>query len=197
MGTSINDSWDRIAAWFRANAAAHFELLQEPASPKELEAAARLFGFELPEDFKRLYGLVNGTDPNGESVGLFPAADEYDDMAFGPLALEQVVRKWRMLKNLLESGEFADREPESSASGVSNDWWNVGWVPFASNGGGDFFCVDTAPTPEGIRGQVISHSHESGVHKVLAPSLAVYLAELADGLDKGRFEYTDYGLQKV
>ena len=197
MGATINDSWTRIAAWLRANVPSDFALLQAPASSEELDAAAAQFGVELPDDFRQLYQLMNGTDPNGESAGLFPSADEWDDMAFGPFALEQIVREWQMQKELVEGGEFVDREPESCAPGIANDWWNAGWIPFAWNGGGDYYCIDMAPTADGTKGQVITHSHESGEHKILARSLAAYLSELAEGLDAGQFEYTDDGMQKI
>ncbi len=139
---------------------------------------------------------MNGTNPDGESAGIFPSADEWDDMAFGPLALEQIIQVWDMQKELVEIGDFADLKPRS-AEGVANDWWNLRWIPFASNGGGDFYCIDMAPTDGGTQGQVITHSHESGEHKILATSLAVYLRELADGVEAGAFEYTDYGMQKM
>jgi cell wall assembly regulator SMI1 len=129
-------------------------------------------------------------------VGLFPSADDWDDMAFGPTALEQIVREWDIQKDLVEGGDFADLEPRSAA-GVAGDWWNMGWIPFAGNGGGDLYCVDLAPGGEGVRGQVITHSHESGEHKILAPSLAAYLSDLADGLEAGRYKYTDRGMQKI
>ncbi|MEZ6062138.1 MAG: SMI1/KNR4 family protein [Planctomycetaceae bacterium] len=197
MAATISDSWTRIAAWLRANAPDDFAFLQGPASPEEIDAVAAQFGIEIPDDFRQLYELMNGTDPNGESAGLFPSVDEWDDMAFGPLALDQIVYDWQLQKELVECGDFADREPESCDSGIANEWWNVGWIPFASNGGGDYYCIDMAPTADGTKGQVITHSHESGEHKVLAPSLSAYLGELADGLEAGQFEYTDYGMQRI
>lgn len=197
MDTPVHQSWARVADWLRANAPADFALLQPPVSAAELDAAAAEFGVELPADFRRLYEVVNATDPNGNSIGLFPSADD-DPMAFGPLALEQVVREWRVQRELLEGGDFAGLEPESASPGVAAEWWNVGWIPFAGNGGGDFYCIDTAPADGGTRGQVITHSHETGVHQVLAPSLAAYLDELADGLEQGRYRYGDeYGLEAV
>lgn len=195
MAASIEESWARITAWLEAHAPDDLQLLQKPASPEELNAASSLFGVDLHDDFRQLYQRMNGTDPNGESVGLFPSADEWDEMAFGPCALEQVVGDWQMQKELLEGGDFADCEPESTAAGVAHVWWNPSWIPFAWNGGGDYYCIDMDPTAEGTRGQVITHSHESGEHTILAPSLAAYLGELADGLDAGKFEYTDDGMQ--
>jgi cell wall assembly regulator SMI1 len=117
-------------------------------------------------------------------------------MAFGPLALEQIVQEWNMQKELLEMGDFADLEPQSS-EGIFNDWWNVGWIPFASNGGGDYYCVDMAPTDVGTTGQIISHFHESGEHQVLAPSLGEYLNDLANLLEGNALEYdADDGIRK-
>jgi len=193
--SSINDSWDRITTWLKAKSPDDLQLLQ-PGAPDELDTAATLFGLQLHGDFRQLYQLMNGTDPNGESVGLFPSADEWDDMAFGPCALEQITADWQMQKELLEGGDFADLTPESCDPAITNDWWNVGWIPFAWNGGGDYYCIDMVPTADGTMGQVITHSHETGEHKVLAPSLAAYLNDLADGLDAGKFELTDDGLQK-
>ena len=126
MAVTINDSWSRIAAWLQANAPTDLALLQGPVSSEDLDAAAARFGLELPDDFRQLYQLMNGTDPDGESAGLVPSADEWDDMAFGPFALDQIVREWQMQKELVECGEFVDREPDSCVPGIINEWWNVG-----------------------------------------------------------------------
>ncbi len=196
MTVPIELSWGRLAAWLQLNAPTDFPLLQGPVSAAELDAAAAHFGIDLPHDFRQLYQLMNGTDPHGESAGIFPSADEGDDIAFGPLALEQGIRVWDSQRQLVDSGDFADLTPRS-AKGVADDWWNLGWIPLASNGGGDFYCIDMAATAEGTVGQIITHSHESGEHKILAPSLAAYLNELADGVAAGRFQYTDFGMQRI
>jgi cell wall assembly regulator SMI1 len=196
MTAPIAKSWKRITAWLRANAPGVPEQFQAPVTPEELASAGKKLGVELPDDFAQLYQVVNGTDPDDDSAAIFPSADEWDDMAFGPLALQQVVREWQMQRKLLKGGDFAGREPQSD-EGVASDWWNVGWIPFAGNGGGDYYCVDTAPTGAGTRGQVITHSHESGEHKSLAPSLAHYLSDLADALEAGQYEYDeDYGIRR-
>ena len=54
---------------------------------------------------------------------------------------------------------------------------------------------DTAPTADGGVGQVISHAHETGDHKLLSQSLADYLQDLAMKVEQGQFVYDDqYGL---
>ena len=113
MSASVSQSWARIRDWMLANTPAEWDLLQAPATSVELALAATELGVELPSDFIELYSLMNGTDPNGESCGLFPSADEWDDMAFGPLALEQIVREWKMQRELLEGGDFEGNEANS------------------------------------------------------------------------------------
>ncbi len=97
-----------------------------------------------------------------------------------------------------DSGDFVGLEP-NSAAGVASDWWNTGWIPFADNGGGDFYCVDMAPADSGAPGQIITHSHESGEHRVVAASLTDFLNDLAGALESGSYEYDDdddYGIRK-
>lgn len=190
---SVSTSWNRILEWLRANAPKALEEIQGPASPKQLDRAASRMNASFPNDFCAFYRIADGA----EESGIFPSNDDWDDMAFSPAPLEQVIADWKMQKELLDMGEFADRAPQSAA-GIAGDWWNVGWIPFANNGGGDYYCVDLAPTDGGAKGQIISHSHESGEHRVLASSLEEYLANLADLLESNEFEYDDdYGVRKI
>ena len=190
MTNTILASWNRIASWLQSNAPAVLERFQAPVTLEQLDTLAAQLNVALPDDFKAFYSIINGTAPDRDSSGIFPSCDEWDDMAFGPLALEQIVQEWEMQKELLESGNFVDLKPNSS-EGIASDWWNVGWIPFADNGGGDYYCVDMAPTDAGTKGQIITHSHESGEHKLLATSLTDYLNDLANSLDASAFEYDD------
>lgn len=180
---SIQDSWDRIVNWLRQHSPDSLKHIAAPAGDSELQTAAAQLG-RVPDSFRELYRICNGT----EGVGLFPSHDDWDDMAYELLDLEGVVNNWKIWKELLESGDFADLKPES-ATGIAAEWWHVGWIPFADNGGGDCFCLDMAPTSAGVAGQVISHSHETGEHQVLAPSLEEYLKLLAADMEAGRYRF--------
>ncbi|MGD8627272.1 MAG: SMI1/KNR4 family protein [Anaerolineae bacterium] len=190
MSRKVVESWNRIAAWLGAHAPEMLELLQSPVSQEQLDAAAAEMGLVFPNDFVAFYQIVDGYDPDDDPSSIFPSWDEWDDVAFGPLALEAIVQEWKMLKELLDGGDFAGLAPDS-AQGVANDWWHPGWIPFADNGGGDYVCIDMAPAEGGRAGQVISHSHESGEHRVLATSLADYLNDLADALEDNTLEYSE------
>src|SRR5262249_30642793 len=146
-------------------------------SEEEISATERHLGLTLPEEMKQLYRLHNGA-----AASLFPSSDPGEHMPFSPLPLEEVRSDWTNWKRLVEMGEFADRSAEAAA-GVRADWWNPGWVPLASNGGGDYQCLDLAPAPTGTPGQVIGMWHENGRRQLLAPSLSEYLRLIADGLE--------------
>lgn len=190
MVDSVVIAWQRIVAWLQEHAPAALAQSQGPALAQQLDAIAAQVGLPLPDDFYTFYQLINGA----EASGIFPSTDDWDQMAYGPLSLAQVVQEWQMQKELLEMGDFARLNPQA-AVGVANVWWHPAWLPFAGNGGGDYYCIDLAPTAEGVKGQVITHAHESGKHTVLAPSLAAYLSNLADALEAGTLVYDeDYGL---
>jgi cell wall assembly regulator SMI1 len=106
------------------------------------------------------------------------------------MPLTEVVAAAKSQKQLLEGGDFDHREARS-AKGIRSEWWNIGWIPFASNGGGDLFCVDLAPAPGGTAGQVISHNHETGEHQLLAVSFRPLLNELVSGLRDGKYSFDE------
>lgn len=188
---TIEDSWSRICDWMNTHAPGSLDDAGSPATKRKLNTAAKKMNVQLHADHAEFCQVVDGA----ESSGVFPACGEWEDMAFSPMSLEESVSEWEMLKDLLEMGEFDGLSPKTSP-GISDVWWNTLWIPFASNGGGDYYCIDLAPENGGKLGQIIFHSHESGEHVVLAESLRSYLAKLADDLEAGKFEYDeDYGIK--
>jgi cell wall assembly regulator SMI1 len=56
----------------------------------------------------------------------------------------------------------AVKDGNVSNIGIAPAFWHKGWIPFASNGAGDYYCLDLAPVEEGDIGQIISFNHENG-----------------------------------
>src|SRR5205085_979831 len=135
----------------------------------------KTLGVSLPEPLKAFLlsndGQKEGTD------GII----EFDDGTYCFLPIEQIEADWKMLKGLVDIGEFKGQKGNSDKE-VKKDWWNIGWIPFAGNGAGDYVCVDTVPTPKGKVGQVISTSHESARRVCLAPGLNEFLSEQMERL---------------
>jgi cell wall assembly regulator SMI1 len=78
---------------------------------------------------------------------------------------------------LLTAGEFRGQTARADA-GVRSKWYLADWIPFASNGAGDFLCIDTNPTKKGTVGQIISLEHESPARRLIASSTSEFLARL-------------------
>ena len=188
---NISDSWDRIVAWLKSNASQVLTQHQDRVGDVELNELEKTIGCELPEDVKRFYKLVNGDNPNEASSGIFPSIDDFDHMAYGPLAISQLQREWEIQKELLEGGDFEGCEPEEVDSGIRNESWNTGWIPFAGNGGGDLYCIDMVPAEGGTVGQIISHNHATYDHKLLARSYCDYFENLAERLENGELTFSD------
>src|SRR5262249_39455642 len=177
---TITESWKLIKKWLKENAA-DWKALNKGATAKQLERAEHDLGFRLPEELRESYLLHNG---GGQ---IFPNPD---DISFYLMPLNEVIQDWKAQKQLREAGDFDDSKA-TSAKGIRQEWWNVKWIPFAANGGGDFFCIDLAPANGGTMGQVISHNHETGAHQLLARSLRTWLHDLTYDLRDGKYSFDE------
>ncbi len=186
MADSVADSWSRVRAWLDTNAPDAADRLQPAASEAQIQMLEAALGMTLPSDLRAFLEIHNG----GDDTGIFPSSDSFDMLGFSPLATEEIVDAWRMLKELVDGGEFGDRTSDADP-GIRSDWWCTSWIPIASNGGGDFQCVDLSPTDSGTAGQIIGAWHDDNERQLIAPSLADYLRMLADGLESGKYAYEE------
>jgi cell wall assembly regulator SMI1 len=187
---SVADCWKRIEAWLSVNNAELHEALNPPANNTELAQLEKVLGTRLTDDFKESWRIHNG---NGDTEGsLIPPLDAPDDVYGNSttpggcylMPCTEIVQEWQNWKGFVDIGEFANQVSRPD-KGIQNAWWHLGWIPFASNGGGDSICLDLAPTHEGTVGQVITMNHETSERELLAPSFAQWLARLADLIEDG------------
>ena len=93
--------------------------------------------------------------------------------------------------DLIKYGEF-EGDLSQPAKGIRGDkWFNLKWIPFMSNGGGDSYCIDMDPAKGGKVGQIISMNHEHGRRELLAPSIKEFLGRLAHGLENELMVFDD------
>lgn len=174
---SVADTWKRIDAWLKTHNPKLAKALNKGVTDKEIAQAEAKLGVKLPSDFKESYQLHNGQ----KEGDLIPPPNN-NDSGYILLPLKDILNEWKMWKGLIDKGEFANDE-SNPAKGIRTDWWHPGWIPFASNGGGDSFCIDLAPAKGGKAGQIITMNHESAERELLAPSFAAWLATLAEDLE--------------
>ena len=175
---TIGEVWDRLEKALKTAAPDVKRSLKKGTTGAKLKAMEKKLGVLLPADLRvtllRHDGQKDGAD------GLFPE-DYIEDMSgeFLLMSVAEIESEWWMWKELADGGEFAG-DTTAPDKGVRSGWWNPGWVPFASDGGGDSLCADTTPAKGGTAGQVIHMRHDSGDRPRLARSLAELLAKLCD-----------------
>jgi cell wall assembly regulator SMI1 len=185
----MNDPWQRILAWVEEHAPDLLDFLEPPADRAELAEAETRLAMRFPTVLRAFYALQNGTTP----FAVFPALDA-DQSAFGPLPLDEI--------QFLEVDDEDDAPSEEDFEvdpGVRREFWNPGWLPFAAAGDrGDYLMLDLAPARGGRFGQVIEWRHDTNERRLAAASLEALLADVADGMEAGKYVYSrELGVRRV
>jgi cell wall assembly regulator SMI1 len=181
----MGELWKRIETWLRHHAPPLSAALAPGASPDGIRRAEAALHVQLPDDVRSSYAIHNGSG----FCGLFP---------FPLLSLPRVVQEWTNWRGLLLQGVFGDAESTPQGP-IKTDWWNMRWIPFTHDGGGNHQCLDLDPAPGGDMGQVINFDHEVGATEVLATSFRAYLAAFADDLEAGCYAPWEdmHGLDRI
>jgi len=192
--TSLADTWARLEAWLDVHAPHLGASLQPGATPREIAALEAQIGMRLPDDVAVSWLRHDGQADDAANGLLPPAPGRFAWMEIPQvlLSLEGIEREWRMMKELVDGGEFKGKtsEPET---GIRDDWWNVGWVLLSTDGGGNSFCLDLSPTSQGTVGQIIEFKHDGKARRLLAPSFPAWLGQLADDLEAGVYALDNEG----
>ncbi len=176
-------TWDRIHFWLRANAPHVLARLRPGATEEQIQAAEAELGVTFPESVRQTYLIHDGQNGSGG----FMEGYEW-------LSLKGIVYQWRGWKDIVEAGDFEGIQ-STPDPGVSDECYNLGWIPLTHSGSGDHQCLDLAPAEGGTMGQVINFFHDDSTREALAPSFAAWLAAFADSLEAGRYNVTEYGLE--
>ena len=179
---AVKASWKRIEMWLADNAVPQAKSLAKGATSGQLEKLQSRLGVKLPQQFITSYSIHDGQKQDCDFI-----PDGYG--TFYLLRARDIPKEWKMWNQLLDAGEFEQSEATPD-EGVAADWWNRRWIPFASNGGGDYLCIDLAPAKGGKVGQVIKMRHDDSDRTLLAPSFAAWLDQLAEAIENGDLDVT-------
>lgn len=182
----VADTWKRIGKWLNKNAAG-WKPMKRKATDNQIAKAEAELGVEFPADLKESYAIHNGM----QSCSFFPGRSRCE---FYLNPLSEMLSEHRSLCELLKIGDFEGNEHEVD-KGIRAVTWDPTWLPFASNGGGDHFCVDLTPAKGGKLGQVILVCFDASHRRKLAPSLKDYLYGFANQLEDGRYTFNGDDLE--
>lgn len=161
------------------------------ASDEDFEKLEKALGFELPDGFKEVYRIHDGSDNWFVLMG--------DDW----LSIEEIIEDYQSWKRLYDEQVFSDEdgidfgcEPENDK--IKSDYWvNPKWVPFTRNACGDNKMIDLDPSDTGTKGQIIQLWHDDASRELLAVSLKAFFEQYATDLENDVYVIdTNYGLIK-
>ncbi|HYV39030.1 MAG TPA: SMI1/KNR4 family protein [Gemmataceae bacterium] len=175
---SVAESWQRIESWFAENAFPLNNALGSGASAKEIQQFQKAIGAKLPKDFT-------------ESVRIHDGGGWWVPWQYGELlSLNQILEQWKMYCDWQASGEYATGGEDWKADDIKGPikpvFWNKKRI-YVTDNSGDHLTLDLDPPPEGIYGQVLDHSHEVGPMEVLASGWGVFLRNLVEDLESGKY----------
>jgi cell wall assembly regulator SMI1 len=155
----MKKEFDKFKQWLALNYSDGLLDLNPPATNDEIEELRSALGVDLPDDFISVLKIHNGQ--KGEAAWLF------DSQEF--LSTHRIIEEFNIWKNLLETK--LQGKVSVPDDGVKNDWWNINWIPFTSDGCGDHYCLDLSPTnTSGTKGQIITLWYELDEREIVSQS---------------------------
>jgi cell wall assembly regulator SMI1 len=165
--TNMQSIIARIDRWLAANRPDYYGQLQAGVTDAELLAFEARFSLTLPEAFKQLYGWRNGQD------ALCFDSFQTNRML---LSLDDVAETKDMFDGMIGT-DFDDPR-----------YWRRAWVPFLSNGGGSYLCLDLAAEDGGKPGQLIAFWKSDEDRPIEFESMEAWLVELVTSMENGSLE---------
>jgi len=186
---TIGEAWSRLERAVRAALGPEGWGFGPPATEEEIARSERELGFTLSAELRGSLLVHDGDAFNAAGGDNVTSAGPFRHLEFLPLS--SMVDEWTTWKEQISQGGL---EPSADEQ-VRPEWWNDGWIPITVIGGSSaHHCVDLAPTELGTVGQVIQIDAKDDRRIFVAPSLGVFLLELAAEIEAGTYTVADGAL---
>ncbi|WP_017812332.1 SMI1/KNR4 family protein [Paenibacillus shenyangensis] len=118
---------------------------------------------EIPAELKAFYQVYGG---QRDEIGVTPLVRNLT-----LLSLDSILEQWQFLNEEVDQDEMeVDNGP-----GIKPTLWSPAWIPLATNGAGDYLCLDTDPDIGGTYGQVLYYWHDWENRSVEAESWFAFI----------------------
>ncbi|MEM6801194.1 MAG: SMI1/KNR4 family protein [Bacteroidota bacterium] len=124
-------------------------------------------GLSLPAELRALLSIADGNT-------------SFLDNNYRLLSAREILNEWASWKSIFEDWTLEDLKVHISDGEKSLPMYTTPyWIPFMSDGTGNFKAIDLAPGPKGRAGQIISFGADEDLIKVLAEDLVSYLQRIS------------------
>lgn len=151
------------------------------ATDEDFAKLEKVLGFALPNDFKEVYRIHNGSDNIGNFI---------DESWF---SIDDIITDYKVWIELYNDKVFADDDGKDSGCKPENPaiksdfWFNPKWIPLTGNGCGDIKMIDLDPTEMGTVGQVIQMWHDDASRELEAVSIKALFEQFATDLENDEY----------
>jgi cell wall assembly regulator SMI1 len=163
----ISQYIERLDKWLAVNRPSYYAQLQAGVNEAQLKQFEEQFKMTLPDTFHQLYKWRNG-----QLVSSYVALQGNRRL----LSLEEIAS----VKDMLDGMIGFDFEDPS--------YWRKAWVPFLSNGGGSYLCLDMSAEDGGTAGQLIGFWKADVDRPIEHASLDTWLVDLVQTIEAGLLE---------
>lgn len=174
----MKSNWLQLKEWLRNNANSMYEDLNSGADQGIVHELEKMIKTALPESFK-VYLKSN----NGQFGRTGPVLMQDWEL----MGIEFIIKTWKKQNEIFAEENYVRKDETEKTQSF---WWDEKWLPIASNGGGDYLCIDLNPGSKGKLGQIIVFWHSNPFRKVIANSwdelLAIFISDLLN--QKYRYE---------
>ncbi|GAA2136054.1 SMI1/KNR4 family protein [Actinomadura napierensis] len=167
-------SWQRFEDWLAENAPASHRTLNPPASPRQVDDAARKVGTVVPAELRALLLRHNGATETGPQ-GEFWQGARFLPYGASLFTVARIEQHHQMLTGIL------DRMPAEQRDTWGRQWWDRRCVPFADTISGDAWIIGGS-RPDAV-GQ---HLDDEGCRFDRWPSLAAMVDDMLSAITGGR-----------
>jgi len=137
--------------------------LRDGASRSQFNELEQRLNVEIPDLFREWYRIHDGQNDRLETMPLLR------NLTFSPI--DKIIETWTFLQ---EEYDPDGEQPENEAA-IKPVLWNPAWIPFATNGSGDYVCIDTDPAEEGSYGQILYFWHDWNNRSIEADDLSAFI----------------------
>lgn len=143
--------------------------LRKPAKATALAKLASLNGVLVPGELGAAWRTSDGYEHNLFSRPGFMTGYEFLSVS------EAIEERASFAKRAPQYEGYED--PEDRDPRIAPGWYQPGWLPFASFGGGTLvLLVDASPSKRGRAGQIIAFTHDPDEMTYVAASFSEYLS---------------------
>jgi len=157
----------QIESWLTVHRPDYFSLLNPPAREYLFGALRSTVGIVLPDNIKRFYEWHDGQEAGTLDSLLL-------NLTF--MTLTEIATTHQMHQDV------------SMIERWSEDHWQPCWVPFLSNGGGDYLCIATETFRDIPSGSILWYDHEISDREILHSSFGAFLVDLYDRMMNNRLD---------